>query len=69
MSLPEMDDRHLMNTIALIERKAKEGFVIQRGGGSSPDDFWYEEYTIQGKEAENYLHLPDYLAELKSRQT
>ena len=45
IELSQLGDYHLMNIIGIHKRKAIEGLVSRRGGGSCPDDFWYEEIT------------------------
>ena len=65
--LREMGDIHLLNTLSLISSKAKVGVTVRRGGGSSPDDFWYEEEHFSGKDALEYLSYDRYLEEAKRR--
>jgi hypothetical protein len=70
MSLHDMTDRHLSNTIAHIERKAKRGVKLQRGGGdaiSGTDGYWYDEEVVYGDEALKSLGYQHYIAE-KSRR-
>ena len=61
-----MTDTHLFNTVRYIKRKAKEGLAVQHRG-SYPDDFYYGERTVFGKEAESRLKLESYENELKRR--
>lgn len=67
LKLSEMGNQHLINTINLIKRKAAKGFTVRYGGGSVPDDFWYDEDHYQGEAAEEYLNLSAYMAELNKR--
>ena len=66
----KMSDTHLANTIAMIERKAKSGVKIRRGGGTGfcPDSFYYEECDVYGKEALEFLEFSKYTAELEKRR-
>jgi len=51
ISISEMSDRHLANTIALMERRAKRGVIVRFGGGGGPNDFFYDEETLYGEDA------------------
>ncbi len=42
--LRDMSDEHLGRTIALIERKAKEGIVVRIGGEEAKKLMHYDEY-------------------------
>jgi len=65
--LREMGDIHLLNTLSLISNKAKAAITVRRGGGGSPEDFWYDEERLTGKDALEYLSYDRYLAEAKRR--
>lgn len=52
-----MEDSHLINTMAFFKRRAKEGVHVREGGGSSPDDFWYDEHVVYGEEALEHLNF------------
>lgn len=65
--LSAMESSHIQNTIRIIERKAEEGITIEQGGGSGPDDFWYDKETLHGKEAREYLKHSVYVEELYRR--
>jgi len=69
IKISDMDDSHLLNTIRFFERRAKEGVTVRRGGGSEPDDFWYEEDILYGDEALDAMDYDDYVQELKCRST
>lgn len=66
--LTEMSDQHLDNTIRFYEQRAEEGILIRTGGGFDVDDIWYDEYTIYGKEALEYLDYDDYVRERERRK-
>ena len=67
IAISEMEDSHLLNTIALIKRLAKNGLTIRSGGGYSVDEFWYDEYTIWGKEVKEKTNYKAYKKEAKKR--
>lgn len=59
---------HLINIIAFIKRKAKEGITIMYGtDGVDVDDMHYDEDYLEGKEVRKYLGLKVYKKELKRR--
>lgn len=68
MLISEMSDSHLLATIRLIERKANTGVVVRNGGGSCPDDFWYEKETVYGKCAKDVLNYSQYTKEASKRR-
>lgn len=68
LRLKDMSDSHLLNTIALFRRKAKDGIRAVEGGGVDADDIWFEVYTVQGVEAEEEMNLDAYLKEAKRRK-
>ena len=63
----KLTDSHLAATIRLLERKAAEGITICSGGGSCPDEFWYDEYTLEGKAALEHMGYYDYVKERDRR--
>ena len=63
----DMDDRHLLNTIRLFKKKAREGVQIWKGGGYDSEDFWCETYTVTAEEAEEALNLDAYTREAQRR--
>ena len=63
IKLCDMTDSHLAATIRLMERKAEEGIVVRHGGGSCPDDFWYDEDHLQGEDALEHMGYADYVKE------
>lgn len=66
--LNEIGDDHLENIINLIKRKCVEGVTLRSGGGSSPEDYWYDEDYLYGKKAFKHLNGPKYLEELNRRR-
>ena len=54
----KLEDSHLINILRWINRRAISGMTVTEGGGGpDPDDFWYDEYEIEGKEVlERYDH-------------
>lgn len=46
----QLGDSHLLNILKWIEKRADNGVLVVMGGGSSPEDYWYEEYEISGDE-------------------
>ncbi len=69
MKISEMSDSHLKNTIALIERKAKEGVIIACGsdGGGLGWDFYYDEDFICGDDVLDLMNYEAYINEFKKR--
>ena len=66
--LRDMSDEHLDRTIALIERKAKEGIVVRIGGGICAEDMYYDEYKVTGEEAKKLMHYDEYMKERTRRE-
>ena len=69
IKLCDMTDSHLAATIRMMERKASEGITVCMGGGSCPDEFWYDEYTLEGKAALEHMGYDDYVKERDRRRT
>lgn len=67
IKLCDMTDSHLTATIRMMERKASEGVPVRMGGGSCPDEFWYDEYFIEGKAALEHMGYTDYVKERDRR--
>lgn len=67
--LDQIGDRHLLNIIKYLERKAKEGIVIKEGGGHpcEPGTFYYEEHTIYDAKALEKLSYCEYVGEAIKR--
>lgn len=66
--LDKIEDGHLANIISLLQRKAKEGIKVRYGGGTSPDDMWYDEDILTGEDALMRLHYYEYLNEQARRE-
>lgn len=62
MKLCEMHDAHLVNTINLIKRKAKEGLRIPLYP-IAVNDVGIDYITIKGTDAETYCELEQYINE------
>jgi len=60
-----MSDAHLMNSIKMIERKAKDGLVVTLSGGfADKDEFQTGEVKVlEGEEVFDYIKEYDFLCE------
>ena len=67
IKLCDMTDSHLVATIRMMKRKASEGITVRMGGGSCPDEFWYDEYFIEGKAALEHMGYAAYVKERDRR--
>ena len=67
IKLCDMTDSHLAATIRLLERKASEGITVCMGGGSCPDEFWYDEERLYGEDALEHMGYDDYVKERDRR--
>ena len=66
--IAEMDDQHLLNTIRLFKRKAKEGITVMSGDGIDAEDIWYDEEILYDEDAEEEMGLEHYIKEAKKRK-
>lgn len=66
--ISDMDNNHLINTMNMLKKIAEEGLDVGYGGGNTWDDFWYNEETVTGEEALDYLNFRFYKEELDKRQ-
>ena len=65
--IKDLETSHLENIIKFIEQKAKNGLVIQHGGGTTAEDMWYDEDHLFGEEVLEHMNYYDYKNELNSR--
>lgn len=65
--ISQLETNHLTNIIAHIERRAHEGVTVRSGGGTQPDDMWYDEDTLYGEDVLRYLNYYAYKSELSKR--
>lgn len=68
IKLADLELSHLKNIIKWIERKAKEGVIVEMGGGPTDEESWYVEETYFGEKVKRYFNFYDYKAELKCRE-
>lgn len=67
IKIRDMSDRHLLNTIRLFLRYAKNGLTVSCGGGFDADDICYNEDVLYGEEAMEELNFQAYVREAKRR--
>ena len=66
--LCDLSMKHLSNIIKHIEKKSKEGVIVESGGiGMNDNEPWYDKDIYYGKKAKKLLHYNDYKSELKRR--
>ena len=65
----ELETGHIVNIIKWIERKAREGITLQFGGGGpDPEDMYYDEEYIEGKEVFDRYDYKGLKKELENRE-
>lgn len=67
ISLSEMSDKHLLNTLKFLQRRAREGVVLRYGGGAEDNDIWYEEEHLNYEDSLLHLNYKVYEDEAKRR--
>ena len=68
IKISDMSDQYLLNAIAYVNKKAKEGMTIYYGGGFDLEDMWYDEEEIKGEEVFEYFDgYEDLIKEAKRR--
>lgn len=67
ISLSEMSDSHLLNTLRFLQRTAQEGIVLRYGGGSDDSEMWYEEEHLDYEDSLAHLNYKVYEDEAKRR--
>jgi len=65
--ISELETDHLRNILNLLEKRAKEGITIERCGGVSPEDFWFDTCKLKGQEALKEMGYQSYLDEYNKR--
>lgn len=68
IEIENMDDNHLINTIQLLRKKAKEGVTFKYGGAGMFDEPWYDEETYFDEEALEHLNFDAYMKEASKRK-
>lgn len=67
LTIGQMTDEHLLNTLKMQLRRAEAGITVRCGGGSSAEDMWYDEDQYQGREALEHMNFYDYYDEARFR--
>jgi hypothetical protein len=64
----DMTDLHLVSTIRMYKRLAKQGITVGYGNESGSDDCWCEREEVYGEEALDILDHKYYIKEVKRRK-
>ncbi len=68
IALADMGDEHLLNTIRMMQRKAKAGLIVWSGGFLMGDNEpWFDENIMYGEEAYAIMRTSEYEAEAARR--
>ena len=68
IDIDKMSDHHLKNMIDMIKRYAKNGMIVQHGGGFDPDNFWFYEERLYEEDVYDYFSYHKYKKEWKKRK-
>jgi hypothetical protein len=65
----KIEDRHLLNILNWIKKRAETGMTIETGGcGPEADDYWYDCWDIEGAEVLDRFDYKGLLKEAKKRK-
>jgi len=67
IDIKDMTDKHLINTIQWMNRKANEEGLTIRSGSINADGFYYDEDIIKGQDALDHMNYNKYMKELRNR--
>lgn len=64
----KITDKHLLNIIKFVERRAYNGMTVGIGAGFDAEECFYEEYTIKGEEVYERYDYKGLVAEAGRRK-